>query len=173
MNVKPHTQRIKSEDSDVPIILVVEDDEDNLLFISHAWIFLKYNFITTNKGKEALELATKYEIDLVLIDLILSDINGFEIIKFLKQNNLTKDIPIIVISALVEAKNIKKALDSGCDDYLTKPYFIEELEGKIKSYLSQSFFRTIHQYIRGLVSPKPPYKNKLSCRFLTSISRSS
>ena len=98
---------------------------------------------------------------------MLPDKEVARIVNLLKKDNLTKAIPIIAVSALVEPKNIDKALDSGCDDYLTKPYLIEDLEWKIKNYLSQSFFSTVCQYVRGLVIPKPPYKNKLDSGFLT------
>ena len=139
MNVKPYRQRIKAENSNAPIILVVEDDEDNLLFISHALIFLNHNFITADKGQDALDLATKYEIDLVLLDLVLPDKTGFEVVSLLKQDKLTKYMPIIAISALVKKQDIERALAVGCDDYLSKPYLIDDLERKIRRYLPQSF----------------------------------
>lgn len=105
MNVTSNRQRIQAPDSDLPIILVVEDEEDNLLFISHALIFLKYNFITASRGQDALDLATKYEIDLVLLDLVLPDMNGFDLVSLLKQNKSTQNTPILAISALVRKKS--------------------------------------------------------------------
>lgn len=141
MNVKPRRQRIQDPNSSVPIILVVEDEEDNLLYISHLLIFLKYDFITATKGQDALDLATNYEIDLVLLDLVLPDMNGFELIELLKQNNATKDMPIIAVSALVEKHQRDRALELGCDDYLDKPFFIDDLERKIKHFLPKPFFR--------------------------------
>lgn len=140
MNVTPKRQRIQPPNSDVPIILVVEDEEDNLLFISHALIYLKYNFITASKGQDALDLATKYDIDLVLLDLILPDINGFDLASRLKQNKSTQNISIIAISGLVRKKDHDRALMAGCDDYLEKPYLINDLNRKIRQYLPQSLF---------------------------------
>ena len=138
MNVRPKRKRIQAPTSDVPMILVVEDDRDNLLLISHILIFLKCNFITATKGQDALDIATKYEIDLVLLDLVLPDINGFEVINRLKENFATQSMPIIAISGLVKIKDRDRATAAGCDDYLAKPYLIEDLHQKIRQYLPVS-----------------------------------
>ncbi|WP_019503511.1 response regulator [Pleurocapsa sp. PCC 7319] len=145
MNVKSCRQRIKANNSNVPIILVVEDDEDNLLFISQTLILLNHNFVTADTGKDALNLATKYEIDLVILDLVLPDINGFEVISLLKQHKLAKNMPIIAISALARKQEIDRAFEAGCDDYLSKPYFIEDLKQKIRHYLASFFQKNIFE----------------------------
>lgn len=137
MNLKFHRQRIQAEGSDVPIILVVEDEIDNLLLISHVLIFLKFSFITAREGKAALELATKYKVDLVLLDLVLPDTNGFELATLLRQNELTQEMPIIAISALAQQQDRDRALSFGCNDYLTKPYLIEDLQRKICQHLPE------------------------------------
>lgn len=141
MNVSSNRQRIQASDSNVPIILVVEDEPDNLLFISHALIYLKYNFITADKGQDGLDLATKYDIDLVLLDLVLPDIDGFDLVSLFKQNKPTQNMPILAISALVEPEERDRALRTGCDDYLEKPYLIDDLKQKIRQYLPQFFFQ--------------------------------
>ena len=134
MNVKSR-QRIQAADSNVPIILVVEDDEDNLLFLSHALILLGYSFVTATEGQAAFDLANRYDIDLALVDLVLSDISGFELVNNLRQNNSTKDMPIIAVSALVREQYRNLALKNGCDDYLNKPYLIDDLKRKIDRFL--------------------------------------
>lgn len=128
-------QKIQAVDSNVPIILVVEDDKDNLLFLSHALIFLGYSFVTATEGQAAFDLAAKYDIDLALVDLVLSDISGFELVNNLRQNNSTKDMSIIAVSALVREQYRDLALKSGCDDYLNKPYLIDDLKRKIDHFL--------------------------------------
>lgn len=135
MNLESSRQKIQAANSNVPIILVVEDDEDNLLFISHTLIHLGYSFVTATKGQAALDLAARYEIDLVLVDLVLSDISGFELVSNLRQNNSTKNMPIIAVSALVREQYRDLALKSGCDDYLNKPYLIDDLKSKIDRFL--------------------------------------
>ena len=137
MNLEFHRQRIQGQGSNVPIILVVEDEIDNLLLISHILIYLKFNFITATEGKAALQLATKYEIDLVLLDLVLPDTSGFELASLFRQNQSTQEMPIIAVSALAKEQDRDRALSLGCDDYLTKPYLIDDLCSKICQYLPQ------------------------------------
>lgn len=151
MNVTPFRQRIQAPESKVPIILVVEDDEDNLLLISHLLIYLKYNFITATNGQDALDLATKYEIDLVLLDLVLPDVSGLDLVRALKQRKSTQNMPILAISALVRESERSRALTVGCDDYLEKPYLIDDLEAKIAQYLPKFFFRRI--FLTAIRSP--------------------
>ncbi len=154
MNIRYKRQRIQAPAANVPMILVVEDDLDNLLLISHILIFLKYNFVTVTKGQDALDLATKYDIDLVLLDLVLPDISGFEVINCFKRNPSTKSMPIIAISGLVKLPERDRAAAAGCDDYLTKPYLIDDLQQKIRQYLSPSrLSRTLTQIISS-------FKNK-------------
>ena len=90
-----------------------------------------------------LDLAIKYDIDLVLLDLILPDMSGIDLISLLKHNESTQHVPIVVISALVRKKERDRALVAGCDDYLEKPYFIDDLKQKICQYLPQSFLAKI------------------------------
>lgn len=140
MNVRPTRKKIQLAENKTPIILVVEDEEDNLLYISHVLIFLKYNFITAREGRVAYDLADRYEIDLVLLDLVLPDMSGFALVSLFKHNKSTQNIPIIAISALIRKQERDRALEVGCDDYLNKPYFIDELDRKIRQFLPRSFF---------------------------------
>ena len=135
MNVMPCRQRIKAAGSEAPIILVVEDETDNLLLLSHALIYLQLNFITATESKTAFELATKYEVDLILLDLVLPDANGFELANSLRHNELTQDLPIIAISALAQDTDRDRAFKFGCNDYLSKPYLIEDLKRKMSKYI--------------------------------------
>lgn len=138
MNWKFHRQRIQAENSKVPIILAVEDEIDNLLLICHTLIFLQFNFITATEGETALKLATNYEVDLVLLDLVLPDTSGFELARRFRQNELTKEMPIIAVSGLAKEEDRDRALSLGCNDYLTKPYLIEDLQRKIRQHLPRS-----------------------------------
>lgn len=137
MNVKASRQRIQTNNSKTPIILVVENDPDNLLLISHTLIFFKYTFITTTRGQNVLDLASKYHVDLILLDLILPDINGFDLISLLKKDQATQSLPIVVVSSLVRKQEQEKAFAAGCNAFLNKPYLIEDLDFLIRQYLSR------------------------------------
>ena len=141
MGIQPDKKRIQADNTNVPLILVVEDDRDNLLFICHTLIFFQHNFIVATEAKTAVDLASNYSIDLILLDLVLPDINGFDLVRTLKQGKSTKNIPIIAITALAKEQDLHQSLAAGCNDYLSKPYLIDDLNDKICSLLPQSFFR--------------------------------
>lgn len=118
------------------LILIVEDDEDNLLLTTYILDCLNLNYLVAVDSSSILELAEAHQPNLILLDMILPDISGMEIARRLKQNLATKHIPIVAITALAfpeEREAIKRA---GCDDYLVKPFLIEQLEAKIRSFLN-------------------------------------
>ncbi|AFZ36444.1 response regulator receiver protein [Stanieria cyanosphaera PCC 7437] len=123
-----------------PLILVVEDDEDNLILISHALIFFKYTFITANNAQTALELAKNHQLDLIIVDIVLRDRNGLELVHDLKHGKSTKNLPIIAVTALARKEDQNLLLAAGCNDYLCKPYLIDELNEKIRYNLPPQFF---------------------------------
>lgn len=127
-------------DHSFPLILVVEDDEDNLLLISHTLIFFKYTFITANKAETALNIVKNNQIDLIIVDIVLKDMNGLELVHDLKHGKSTKDIPIIAVTALSRTEDRDRVLAVGCNDYLCKPYLIDELNEKIRYNLPPQFF---------------------------------
>ena len=87
----------------------------------------------------------------MLLDLLLPDLSGFELIEYLKHNRVTQDIPVIVVSGLVFPEQRDRAFAAGCNDYLAKPYLIEDLHQKIRLYLPQSSSsQTARQVDRGL-----------------------
>ncbi|MGF1541765.1 MAG: response regulator [Pleurocapsa sp.] len=159
MNVTSHSRKTKISSSNVPVILVVEDDPDNLLLLCHTLIFLKHNFITATTGKKAYNLVMEYEIDLMLLDLKLPDINGFELISSLKEDKLTQKIPIIVLSALVRTQDRERAIKAGCNEYIIKPYLIEDLDSKIRRYLPGSFLNCKPMILKRSLMPSVSIDN--------------
>ncbi|BAU66994.1 Response regulator receiver domain protein [Stanieria sp. NIES-3757] len=127
-------------ESKYPLILVVEDDEDNLILISHALIFFKYTFITANNAQTALNLTKKFPLDLIIVDIVLRDMNGLELVHDLRHGKSTKNIPIIAVTALSRTEDRELLFAAGCNDYLCKPYLIDELDQKIRYNLPPQFF---------------------------------
>ena len=112
-----------------PLILIVEDDSHIKNLISTTLKVNKYNFLIASSGNEAIMLAVSHKPDIILLDLGLPDMDGVEIIKNVRE---WSNIPIIVISARSEDKDKIEALDFGADDYITKPFSVEELLARIR-----------------------------------------
>ena len=112
-----------------PLILVVEDDAPVRNLITTTLKTHEYKFITAQNGNNAIMEASSHNPDIVLLDLGLPDIDGVEVIERIRT---WSDMPIIVISARSEDKDKIDALDAGADDYLTKPFSVEELLARLR-----------------------------------------
>ena len=112
-----------------PFILVVEDDAPVRNLITTTLKAHDYKFITAQNGNNAIMEASSHNPDIVLLDLGLPDIDGIEVIERIRT---WSDMPIIVISARSEDKDKIDALDAGADDYLTKPFSVEELLARLR-----------------------------------------
>ena len=112
-----------------PLILVVEDDAPVRNLITTTLKAHDYKFITAQNGNNAIMEASSHNPDIVLLDLGLPDIDGVEVIERIRT---WSDMPIIVISARSEDSDKIEALDNGADDYLTKPFSVEELLARLR-----------------------------------------
>ena len=110
-------------------ILVVEDDPPIRNLIATTLKTHEYKYLLANNGEEAILQASSYAPDVVFLDLGLPDIDGIEIIKRIRE---WSNMPIIVISARSEDEDKIEALDAGADDYLTKPFSVEELLARLR-----------------------------------------
>ncbi len=112
-----------------PTILVVEDDAPVRNLITVTLKSNDYKFITANNGESAIMQASSHNPDVVFLDLGLPDMDGIEVIKKIRS---WSNMPIIVISARSEDTDKIEALDAGADDYLTKPFSVEELLARLR-----------------------------------------
>lgn len=110
-------------------ILVIEDDKAIKNFISTALEANSYNCLTAENGEQAILVTTSKRPDIIILDLGLPDMDGVEIIKKVRSWSIC---PIIVVSARSEDKDKIEALDAGADDYLTKPFSVDELLARIR-----------------------------------------
>jgi len=117
----------------VETILVIEDDPAISLGLQKNLRYEGYKVITANRGDEGLEVALERQPDLIVLDVMLPNLSGFEVCKTLKRNEV--DIPIIIISAKDQEIDKIMGLDLGADDYLTKPFSIRELVARINAVL--------------------------------------
>lgn len=118
-----------------PQILVVEDHEDNLLLLLYALEALPCSLLTARDGRTALSHARLYHPHLILLDLLLPDINGFDIITQLRQIPEVCQTPIVAVTALARPEDQQRVFAAGGDGYLSKPYLLEDLEMLVRKYL--------------------------------------
>lgn len=116
-------------------ILLVDDDELNLDLLSRKLQRNGYDTITATDGKEAISLAESTKPDLILMDMSLPELDGWEATRQLKADNSTKNIPVISLTANAMPEDRAKALAAGCDEYETKPIVFENLFAKMEILL--------------------------------------
>lgn len=119
-------------------ILIVDDELDTLLPLRRALEMDNFNVIEAQDGVEALEKVRVEIPDLVLLDLMLPRLNGFEVCQRLKQEEATSSIPIIMLTAKSESSDKVEGIEIGADDYVTKPFDLEELKARIKAVLRRT-----------------------------------
>jgi len=119
----------------MPRILLVEDNEMNRDMLSRRLIKKGYEVEIAVDGQEGHDMAHQIMPDLILLDMSLPIMDGWEIARRLKANDDTKQIPIIALTAHAMAGDREKSLEAGCDDYDTKPVDFKRLRGKIDAIL--------------------------------------
>lgn len=119
-----------------PLVLVVDDNEDNLTLLSFVLELLGCVTLTAADGYGALEMAQRYQPTLIVLDMMLPDLDGMEVFLRLKQNPLTATTPVIAVTALARPEDRERILAAGFNEYVTKPYVVEELEALLRRYLS-------------------------------------
>ncbi|RKZ78335.1 MAG: hypothetical protein DRR19_26575 [Candidatus Parabeggiatoa sp. nov. 1] len=117
-------------------ILVVDDTLDNLRFLSKTLIEQGYKVRGVQNGLRALKAAQLEPHDLVLLDIKMPEIDGYEVCKQLKASKQTQEIPIIFLSALDDVTNKVKAFEVGGVDYITKPFQHEEVLARVNAHLT-------------------------------------
>ena len=115
-------------------ILIVEDEEKIARFIELELRHEGYKVIKANNGRDGLEIAERGEADLVILDVMLPEINGLEVLRRLRR---TSDVPVIMLTARDAVMDKVSGLDAGADDYVTKPFAIEELLARIRTALKK------------------------------------
>ena len=116
-------------------ILIVEDNEMNRDMLSRRLTRKGYDVVIAEDGGKGVDMATSANPDLILLDLSLPVMDGWEVARTLKADDQTRGIPIIALTAHAMAGDREKAMDAGCDDYDTKPIDLPRLLGKMTAML--------------------------------------
>jgi two-component system chemotaxis response regulator CheY len=118
-------------------ILVVDDSPTVRKFVSLALENLGYKVVTASDGMEAFEVLTKLDsIDLIIADINMPNLNGFELIKLLRSKDKFRDVPIIILSSLSDGKSIDTGLKLGANSYLVKPFNVKRIQYEVSKYLN-------------------------------------
>ena len=120
-------------------ILLVEDDKFLRDLMKQKLIKVGYNVLVAVDGEEGLKMAESEKYDIVLLDLILPGINGFEVLRGIKSNPKISSIPVIVLSNLGQKEDVERAMKLGAVDFMIKAHFTpQEIVDKIKSVIHQA-----------------------------------
>lgn len=118
-------------------ILLIEDNDNILDNTAEILEMANYQVVTAKNGKQGIQLAMNGSVDLIICDIAMPEINGFDVMSFLKSQASTKNIPFIFLSARTEKADMKKAMEEGANDYICKPFDGLELLEKILFVLKQ------------------------------------
>jgi putative two-component system response regulator len=118
-----------------PAILIVDDEVRNIELQKAYLEPCNYKILAASNGEEALKVVTKNNIDLILLDVMMPDKNGFAVTKHLKSHEKTRDIPVILVTSLSDTKDRVKGIEAGCDDFISKPVDPSELLARVRSLL--------------------------------------
>ena len=116
-------------------ILIIEDEPDISELIEYNLSQSGYSILVSNNGEKGIENTRKHLPDLILLDLMLPGIHGIDVCRILKNDKNTFGVPIIMLTALGQEEDIIKGLETGADDYVTKPFSFPVLEARIQSVL--------------------------------------
>ncbi len=118
-------------------ILIIDDEKDFAFFVKvNLQHISNYEIITSNKGRKGIRAAIKENPDLILLDVMMPGMDGFKVLKKLKESNKTSHIPVIMLTAKNEDESKIKAAGLYADDYLVKPVETKDLKAKIYKILS-------------------------------------
>ena len=127
---------------DGPAILVVDDNEDNCYTLTRRLKRQGYdNVATAGHGREALELLAARPFDLVLLDVMMPDMNGYEVLETMKADPALRGIPVVMISALDEIDSVARCIELGAEDYLAKPFDPTLLRARVRDCLEKKRLR--------------------------------
>ncbi len=122
-------------DKGEPSVLVVDDNQQNLELLLAYLEDVECKTLSANDGAEALEIVKSSSPDLILLDVMMPKMSGFEVCRRIKNDPKTTDIPVIMVTALNELGDIERAINSGTDDFLSKPINKWELVTRVKTML--------------------------------------
>ncbi|MEJ2746826.1 MAG: response regulator [Anaerolineae bacterium] len=124
-----------SNPDDQAVVLIIDDSFENRLLLSSQLGMEGYDIIQANGGVEGIELAKAHDPDIILLDVMMPDMNGFEVCKILKTDENTNLIPVIMVTALREVQYRIEGIEAGADEFLSRPHVREELLVRVRTLI--------------------------------------
>ena len=118
-------------------ILIVDDDISATTLLSKIMLLEGYESAIVNESTKAVDMAAEVKPDLFLLDLMMPDINGFELCRILRSDVRFSNTPVVIVSAMDDAISKTAAFNAGANDYVTKPFFPDDLLGRIKALIKK------------------------------------
>ena len=141
---------------DSPAILVVDDNDDNRYTLVRRLKRLGHDHVVTAEhGRQALDLLAAHPVDLVLLDIMMPEMNGYEVLETMKADSKLRHIPVVMISAVDEVDSVVRCIELGAEDYLTKPFNPTLLRARVGACLERKWLRDRETaYLEALASKK-------------------
>jgi CheY-like chemotaxis protein len=122
-----------------PKKILLVDDSNTILMVERMMLMKgPYEVVTAKDGQEAIAKAGSEQPDLILMDVVMPNMDGFEAVRQIRAQETTRSIPIIMVTTRSEAENVENGFESGCNDYVVKPINGTELLSKLRSYLGEA-----------------------------------
>ncbi|MCX7020220.1 MAG: response regulator [bacterium] len=122
--------------SDKKLIMAVDDESDLLLIVKTALFSEGYDVVTASNGADGLEIAKQKYPDLVILDMMMPEMDGFEVLRRLREIPRMQKTPVIMLTGVSEKARIRQAIDSGIEYYIVKPFEFSELIAKVKMLMA-------------------------------------
>jgi DNA-binding response OmpR family regulator len=119
------------------VVLVADDDPDILQLVTFRLEGAGYEVVQAADGEEALRLAQELKPDLAVLDVTMPKLTGYDVTRQLREDDATRDIPVILLTARVQEADVEQGLEAGADDYLTKPFSPQELRERVEVILAR------------------------------------
>ena len=120
-----------------PLILVADDDEDILALLEVRLELAGYEVVTARNGAEALRKAQEQLPDLAVLDVMMPKLDGFELTRRLRSEEVTSRMPIILLTARAQDADVDQGFEAGADDYIRKPFSPQELRSRVQAILGR------------------------------------
>jgi DNA-binding response OmpR family regulator len=120
-----------------PLVLVADDDPDILSLVKLRLERSGYDVVSAGDGEQALETAKMRTPDLALLDVMMPKLDGYEVTARLRQEEATRHLPVILLTARVQESDIARGVEAGADDYVKKPFSTHELRDRVQAVLGR------------------------------------